>query len=150
MAVVQSQATSCPCSVSQAAAIEALDGPQAIVRERRLAFQRRRDLVVRGLNAAPGVVCPTPQGAFYTFASCAGLIGARRPDGRVIANDVDFADYLLECDVAVVPGACFGLAPFFRISYATSEDELGVALNRIAAACERLSRAAPQRRSASH
>ena len=140
MAVVQSQATSCPCSVSQAAAIQALDGPQQIVRERRLAFQHRRDLVVRRLNAMPGIVCQTPQGAFYTFASCEGLIGSRTRDGRVIASDRDFTDYLLEHDVAVVPGTCFGLAPFFRISYATSEEDLTVALDRIEAVCELLAR----------
>ena len=116
MAVVQSQATSCPSSVSQAAAVEALDGPQDIVATRREAFQKRRDLVVAGLNAVPGLHCPVPQGAFYTFASCEGLLGARTPNGRTIASDRDFADYLLEADVAVVPGSCFGLEPFFRIS----------------------------------
>jgi aspartate aminotransferase len=150
MAAVQSQATSCPCSVSQAAAIEALDGPQEIVEERRLAFQRRRDLVVERLNAMTGIACATPQGAFYTFASCAGLIGSRTPDGRVIAGDRDFADYLLEYGVAVVPGVCFGLAPYFRISYATSEEDLGLALDRIEAACERLSNVRPERASPSH
>jgi aspartate aminotransferase len=138
MAIVQSQATSCPCSVSQAAAVEALDGPQATVEERRLAFQKRRDLVVGRLNAIAGVECANPQGAFYTFASCAGLIGSRRPDGGVIASDGDFCAYLLDCDVAVVPGSCFGAAPFFRISYAAAEDELTLALDRIARACERL------------
>ncbi|WP_182422264.1 pyridoxal phosphate-dependent aminotransferase [Aureimonas sp. ME7] len=140
MAVVQSQATSCPSSVSQAAAIEALDGPQGVVAERRDAFRRRRDLVVAGLNAVPGIDCPVPQGAFYTFASCAGLLGSHTPDNRVIASDRDFADYLLEANVAVVPGSCFGLEPFFRISYATSEDELRTAIDRVATACERLQR----------
>ncbi|KMO31597.1 aspartate aminotransferase [Methylobacterium tarhaniae] len=138
MAVVQSQATSCPCSVSQAAAIAALDGPQDVVAERRMAFQRRRDLVVQGLNAVPGLDCPVPDGAFYTFASCAGLIGTRTPEGRVIGSDRDVADYLLDADVAVVPGSCFGLEPFFRISYATSDEELRVALARIAQACSAL------------
>lgn len=138
MSIVQSQSTSCPCSISQAAAIAALDGPQAIVEERRLAFQRRRDLVVSVLNAIPGIACIRPQGAFYVFAGCAGLIGARKPDGGVIASDSDFCAYLLEADVAVVPGSCFGLAPFFRISYATSEDELTEALGRIRLAVERL------------
>jgi aspartate aminotransferase len=139
MAIVQSQATSCPCSVSQAAAVEALDGPQKVVAERRLAFQHRRDLVVTRLNTIRGISCPTPRGAFYTFASCADLIGKRAPDGRVIANDRDFADYLLDADVAVVPGSCFGAASFFRISYATSDKELAVALDRIADACACLS-----------
>lgn len=138
MAIVQSQSTSCPSSVSQAAAIEALDGPQDTLEARRLAFQARRDLVTGRLNAIDGIDCPIPEGAFYTFASCAGLIGKRRPDGRVITGDIDFADYLLGCDVAVVPGSCFGAAPFFRISYATGEDELTVALDRIRDACARL------------
>ena len=150
MAVVQSQATSCPCSVSQAAAVEALGGPQQIVEERRLAFQRRRDLVVRRLNAMTGIACTTPQGAFYTFASRAGLIGSLTPNGRVIAGDRDFADYLLEYGVAVVPGICFGLAPFFRISYATSEHDLNLALDRIEAACEGMSNVGPERASPSH
>ncbi|WP_152046386.1 pyridoxal phosphate-dependent aminotransferase [Aureimonas psammosilenae] len=140
MAVVQSQATSCPSSVSQAASIEALCGPQAIVAERRAAFQHRRDLVVAGLNAIPGLDCPVPQGAFYTFASCRGLLGARTPDGRIIATDRDFADYLLDSDVAVVPGSSFGLEPFFRISYATAEEELQTAIGRISTACEKLRR----------
>ncbi len=139
MAVVQSQATSCPCSVSQAAAVEALDGPQDVVTERRHALQRRRDLVVKRLNAVPGLMCPIPDGAFYTFASCERLIGRQTPDGRAIATDRDFTDYLLDSDVAVVPGSCFGLEPFFRISYAASDDELAMALDRIAVACERLS-----------
>lgn len=138
MAVVQSQATSCPSSVGQAAAIEALDGPQQIVEERRLEFQRRRDFVVGRLNAVAGIACPTPQGAFYTFASCAGLIGSRAPAGRIIASDRDFADYLLEYGVAVVPGACFGLENYFRISYATSQENLAIALDRIESACGRL------------
>jgi aspartate aminotransferase len=141
MAVVQSQATSCPSSVSQAAAVAALNGPQDIIAERCAAFQRRRDLVVAGLNAIPGIQCPVPQGAFYTFASCEGLLGATTPGGRTIRTDRDVADYLLEADVAVVPGACFGLEPFFRISYATSEDELRTALERIGAACEGLKHA---------
>lgn len=138
MAAVQSQATSCPSSVSQAAAIAALDGPQQIVAERRSSFQRRRDLVVDALNAIPGIDCLRPEGAFYAYPSCAGLIGRRTRDGRVIADDRAFADYLLEWDVAVIPGSCFGLAPFFRISYATSQDELREAMRRIAAACEAL------------
>ena len=135
MAVVQGQATSCPSSVSQAAAVEALNGPQDIVRERCADFQKRRDIVVAGLNAIPGLVCPNPEGAFYTFASCAGVIGRTTPDGTVIASDRDFTSYLLESvRVAVVPGAAFGLSPYFRISYATSESELKEAIARIAKA----------------
>lgn len=102
MAVVQSQLTSCPSSVSQAAAVEALDGPQDVVGERRRAFQDRRDLVVDRLNRIDGLFCPKPQGAFYAYASCAGLIGCRTPSGAVIKDDRDFAAYLLDADVAVV------------------------------------------------
>lgn len=139
MAVVQSQ-ISMACSVSQAAAVEALNGPQEILFERRLAFQARRDLVVDALNAIDGITCRKPEGAFYTFASCAGLIGRRAPDGTLIDSDAAFCRYLLEQhDVAVVPGSCFGLAPYFRISYAASEDSLREACARIARACEILS-----------
>nr|WP_316651674.1 pyridoxal phosphate-dependent aminotransferase [uncultured Gellertiella sp.] len=135
MSVIQSQSTSCPSSVSQAAAVVALNGPQEIVRARCLDFQKRRDLVVAGLNAIPGISCPKPEGAFYTFASCQGVIGKTTPDGKVIATDRDFCAWLLDShDVAMVPGTAFGLAPFFRISYATSEGELKTALQRIAAA----------------
>lgn len=139
MAVVQSQSTSNPCSVSQAAAVEALTGPQQVVEERRLSFQRRRDLVVDGLNAIPGITCRRPEGAFYTYSSCAGLIGRRTPSGQVIDSDTAFCRYLLEeHDVAVVPGSVFGLAPFFRISYAAAESELRTAIGRIARAAEAL------------
>jgi aspartate aminotransferase len=139
MAVVQSQSTSCPCSISQAAAVEALDGPQQIVFEREQAFKVRRDLVVAGLNAIPGVNCRTPEGAFYTFASCAGIIGKTTPDGIVVSDDGAFCEYLLNAaGVAVVPGSAFGLAPYFRISYATSETELRTALERIAIAVSKL------------
>ncbi|HEY4192327.1 MAG TPA: pyridoxal phosphate-dependent aminotransferase [Mesorhizobium sp.] len=139
MAVVQSQATSCPSSVSQAAAVEALNGTQDFVGERCKSFQDRRDLVVAGLNAIDGIDCRVPDGAFYTFASCAGLLGRKRPNGAIIATDADFCDYLLtEADVAVVPGSAFGLSPYFRISYATSSDQLKEALQRMKQACERL------------
>lgn len=139
MAVVQSQSTSCPSSVSQAAAVEALSGPQHFLQERTESFRRRRDLVVAGLNAIDGVDCRVPEGAFYTFADCAGLVGKTTPAGKPIETDTDFCDYLLEeAHVAVVPGAAFGLSPFFRISYATSETELTEAILRIAAACSRL------------
>lgn len=135
MAVVQSQSTSSPSSISQAAAIEALLGPQDVLVTRRLSFQRRRDLVVDALNAIDGIVCRRPEGAFYTFASCAGVIGRRTPSGKRLESDADFCRYLLEDhDVAVVPGSIFGLAPYFRISYATSEPLLGIAMTRIARA----------------
>lgn len=140
MAVVQSQSTSCPSSISQAAAVEALNGPQDIVRDHCRSFQARRDHVVSALNGISGITCRVPEGAFYTFASCAGLIGKKEPDGGIIASDTAFAGYLLRTvGVAVVPGSAFGLAPYFRISYATSTAELEEACRRIAAACAQLS-----------
>ncbi|AFL54316.1 aspartate aminotransferase [Sinorhizobium fredii] len=140
MAVVQSQATSCPSSVSQAASIAALNGRQDFLKERTASFRRRRDLVVSGLNAIDGLDCRVPEGAFYTFSGCAGMLGKATPEGKRIETDTDFCAYLLEdAHVAVVPGSAFGLSPFFRISYATSEGELKEALTRIAAACARLS-----------
>jgi aspartate aminotransferase len=139
MAVVQSQSTSCPSSVSQAAAIEALTGPQHVVAERRNDFQARRDFVVAALNRAPGLHCRVPEGAFYTFASCAGALGRRTRSGMLLQTDSDFCNYLLQdFEVAVVPGSVFGLAPYFRISYATSMAQLEEACARIAAACEAL------------
>ncbi|WP_027146414.1 pyridoxal phosphate-dependent aminotransferase [Mesorhizobium sp. WSM3626] len=139
MAVVQSQSSSCPSSVSQAAAVEALSGPQDFLKERTESFRRRRDLVVAGLNAVQGIHCRVPEGAFYAFAGCAGLMGKSTPAGKRIETDTDFCDYLLEkAHVAVVPGAAFGLSPFFRISYAASEAELEEAMQRIAAACANL------------
>ena len=135
MAVVQSQSTSCPSSISQAAAIEALTGPQEIVAERCQSFQARRDFVVAALNRTPGLHCRKPEGAFYTFASCAGVLGRRTRSGVLLQTDTDFCHYLLQdYDVAVVPGSVFGLAPYFRISYATSIAQLEEACARIAAA----------------
>jgi aspartate aminotransferase len=140
MAVVQSQSTTNPSSISQAAAIEALNGPQELLKERRASFEKRRDLVVRALNAVPGLSCRKPEGAFYAFAGCAGVIGRKTPSGEVLQTDADFCRYLLEeHDVAVVPGSIFGLAPYFRISYATAEAELRTAMTRIARAVEVLS-----------
>lgn len=140
MAVIQSQATSCPSSISQAAAVEALTGPQDFLKERQEIFRQRRNLVVSALNAIPGIDCRTPEGAFYTFANCGGLIGRTTPSGKQINTDRDFTDHLLdEAHVAVVPGTAFGLSPYFRISYATSLDELRVALQRIGIACCKLS-----------
>lgn len=139
MATVQSQSTSNPSSISQAAAVEALTGPQDVLAVRRQVFQRRRDLVVERLNQIDGIECWRPQGAFYTFASCAGLIGRKTPTGQTLYDDDGFCRYLLEQhDVAVVPGSCFGLAPYFRISYATSEQDLEEACRRIARGCEAL------------
>ncbi len=139
MAKLQSQSTSNPCSISQAAAVEALNGPQDFIPANNTAFKRRRDLVVDMLNQAPGIRCHRPEGAFYVFPSCEGTIGKRTPDGKTIETDEDFVTYLLEAEgVAVVQGSAFGLAPFFRISYATSDEALREACTRIARACTAL------------
>lgn len=139
MRKVQSQTTSNPCSISQWAALEALEGPQAFLQDNQSLFKGRRDLVVAGLNAIDGITCPIPEGAFYVYPSIAGLIGKTTPGGKVIANDEDFAIALLEdTGVAAVFGAAFGLSPNFRISYATSETQLSEACTRIAQFCERL------------
>jgi aspartate aminotransferase len=133
MSVIQSQATSCPCSISQAAAVEALTGPQEILIERKDSFQSRRNLVVNALNKIDGIDCPLPEGAFYTFASCEGVINRKTPSGEIISSDRDFCRLLLEeANISVVPGSAFGLSPFFRISYASSKSELEEALKRIA------------------
>jgi aspartate aminotransferase len=139
MGAVQSNSTANPCSISQAAAIEALTGPQDFIPKHNLLFKERRDLVVDQLNRVPGLHCPLPEGAFYVYPSCAGLIGKRTPKGATIGSDEDFVRYLLEAEgVAVVHGAAFGLAPHFRISYATSNDVLQDACARIDRACRAL------------
>jgi aspartate aminotransferase len=136
MAKVQSQSTTNPSSISQAAAVEALTGVQGFIAERNAVFKARRDLVADRLNNTKGLSCHKPEGAFYVYPSCAGCIGRRRPDGREIASDDDMADYLLEAaGVAVVQGSAFGMSPYFRISYATSTEALEEACRRIAAAC---------------
>lgn len=136
ISAIQSQSTSNPCSVSQAAAVAALNGPQDFLKERAKVFQQRRDLVVKMLNDAEGITCPTPEGAFYVYPSCAGMIGKTTPDGKVLNTDEDVATYLLESvGVAVVHGAAFGLSPHFRISYATSTEVLTEACTRIQKAC---------------
>ena len=136
MRKVMSQSTSNPCSISQWAAVEALNGAQDFIRPNALVFEGRRDLVVSMLNQAAGLKCPTPEGAFYVYPSCAGLIGKTAPSGRLIANDSDFAVELLETEgVSVVFGAAFGLSPFFRISYATSNALLEEACTRIQRFC---------------
>jgi len=139
MGAVQSNSTANPCSISQVAAIEALNGPQDFIPRNNAKFKERRDLVVDALNRVPGLYCPRPEGAFYVYPSCAGLLGKKTPDGKTIATDEDFARYLLETEgVAVVHGTAFGLAPHFRISYATSNEELEDACTRIARACHAL------------
>jgi aspartate aminotransferase len=139
MGAIQSNSTANPCSISQAAAIEALSGPQDFIAAHNKSFKERRDLVVDLLNRVPGLHCPRPEGAFYVYPSCTGVLGKRRPDGGAIESDEDFVRYLLEeCGVAVVHGTAFGLAPHFRISYATSTAELREACARIDAACRKL------------
>ena len=136
MRKMQSQSTSNPCSVSQWAALEALTGPQDYLAESRVAFERRRDLVVAGLNACAGIDCPTPEGAFYVYPSIEGLIGKTTAGGTVLTDDEAFATALLEeTGVAVVFGAAFGLSPNFRISYATSDSALQEACDRIKTFC---------------
>ena len=139
MGDIQSQSTSNPSSIGQAAAVEALNGPQDFIARNNAEFKRRRDLVVKMLNDAKGLSCHTPEGAFYVYPSCAGLIGATTPSGGAIKNDEDVVNYLLEAEgVAVVHGAAFGLAPHFRVSYATSLDVLEEACKRIQRACAAL------------
>ena len=139
MAKMQSQSTSNPSSVSQAAAVEALSGPQDYIAERNAVFKERRDLVVEMLNACPGLQCHKPEGAFYVYPSCAGTVGKKTPDGTAITSDSDFVTYLLEAEgVAAVQGEAFGLSPYFRISYATSTEALREACTRIKRACEAL------------
>jgi aspartate aminotransferase len=136
MRKIQSQSTTNPCSISQWAAVEALNGPQDFLATRCDAFLRRRDLVVAGLNDCAGITCPTPEGAFYVYPSVAGCIGKTSEGGRKIDNDEDFATALLEeKGVAVVFGAAFGLSPHFRISYATSDEALTEACDRIKSFC---------------
>ncbi len=139
MAKLQSQSTSNPCSVAQAAAAVALTGDQSFLKERAAAFQVRRDLVVKALNAIPGMSCPTPEGAFYVYPSFAPLIGKTTPKGVKIVDDEAFVTYLLDdARVAAVQGAAFGLSPAMRISYATSDALLTEACARIAEACAAL------------
>jgi len=139
IAKLQSQSTSNPSSVSQWAAVEALEGPQDFIPERAKVFKDRRDLVVSMLNQAKGLKCPTPEGAFYVYPSCAGCIGRVTPNGKTLETDKDFVTALLEDEgVAVVHGEAFGLSPFFRVSYATSTEALEEACGRIQRFCASL------------
>ena len=139
MAKLQGQSTSNPSSVSQAAAVEALSGPQDFIARNNVAFKDRRDLVVSMLNQASGISCPRPEGAFYVYPSCEGCIGKATPKGKRIENDLDFVTELLEAEgVAVVHGEAFGLSPHFRISYAISAEELEDACGRIQRFCNSL------------
>ena len=139
MDMVQGQQTSGACSIAQWAAVEALNGTQDFIPENKKIFQARRDLVVSMLNQATGIHCPTPEGAFYVYPSCAGLIGKKTEAGKVIETDEDFVTELLEAEgVAVVHGSAFGLGPNFRISYATSDELLEEACSRIQRFCASL------------
>ena len=136
MRKLQSQSTTNACSISQAAAVAALNGPQDFLAERNAAFEKRRDLVVSMMNDTPGLTCPTPEGAFYVYPDASGLMGKTTPKGQVIENDEDLIAYFLdEAQVAAVHGGAFGLSPAFRISYATSEEILQEACGRIQRAC---------------
>lgn len=140
MTKLQSQSTSNPCSISQYAALAALTGDFSdFLDASRALFARRRDATLAGLNAIDGITCAAPQGAFYLFPSCEGLVGKTTPDGKRLANDADIVAYLLEkALVAAVPGSAFGAEGFFRVSYATSDEVLSEACARIKAACEAL------------
>ena len=140
MSKLQSQSTSNPSSISQAAALAALEGPEEFLLERNEKFKTRRNMVVKMLNECNGLSCIKPSGAFYVYPSCSGIIGKSSKEGKLIENSIDFSAYLLESvGVAVVPGSAFGADPFFRISYATSDSILEEACNRIKKACEQLS-----------
>ena len=139
MRKVQSQSTSNPCTISQYAALEALEGPKDFLTSNNVIFKRRRDLVVSALNEIKGITCPVPEGAFYVYPSISGIIGKKTKTSRIIKNDEDFAMELLnQTGVAVVFGSAFGLSPNFRISYATSDDKLVQACSRIAKFCATL------------
>ena len=139
IAKIQSQSTSNPSSISQAAAVEALNGAQDFIKDRATSFQERRDFVVNALNAIEGIECLNPHGAFYVFPSCKGLIGKKDRKGKEIKKDIDFVQSLLENNgVAVVQGSAFGLEGFFRISYATSMENLKMALEKITSFCKSL------------
>ena len=136
MVKLQSQSTSNASSISQAAALEALCGPQDFIAERTAIFQQRRDIVVGELNQISGIHCHLPEGAFYAFPSCAGVLGKTTPDGKLLASDEDFVLYLLEAqNLAVLQGDAYGVSPFFRISFATSVPRLQEGLRRLSQAC---------------
>ena len=140
IAKIQSQSTTNPSSISQAASVEALSGTQDFIKKRADSFQERRDFVVKALNDIEGIECLNPDGAFYVFPSCKGLMGKKDTNGKEIKSDTDFVQSLLEnSGIAVVQGSAFGLEGFFRISYATSMDNLKKALEKISSFCKSLS-----------
>ncbi len=139
MGNVQQQSSTHASSITQAAALEALTGPQTILEERRESFRQRRDLVVKALDAIDGLSCFQPEGSFFAYPSCTGLIGKKTPDGVCMKTDRDFAAHLLESElVSVVPGTAFGLSPHFRVSFATSTEILQEACARVARVCAAL------------
>ena len=139
MAKLQSQSTSNPCSISQAAAVEALTGPQGLVRERALELQQRRDIVVPMLNEAPGLTCSTPGGAFYVFPNCGGVLGKKTPAGKTLESEQDFALYLVDNGVAGIQGEAYGMTPYIRLSFAADIETLKEACRRVQRACAALS-----------
>ena len=138
MAKLQSQSTSNPCSISQAAAVEALNGPQEIVRERARELQQRRDLIVPMLNEARGLTCSAPGGAFYAFFNCGGVLGRKAPNGRTVETEQDFALYLIENGVAGIQGEAYGMSPYIRFSFAIDLETLTEAGRRVQRACAAL------------
>lgn len=139
MAKLQSQSTSNPCSISQYAAVEALNGPQDYIEKNNLIFKRRRDLALSLLNKIDGIKCLVPEGAFYLYPNCSALVGRVTPSGKKLENCTDIASFFLEeAEVAVVPGIAFGLENYVRISYATSDELLQKACERIQKACAKL------------
>jgi aspartate aminotransferase len=136
---LQSQSTTHTCSIAQAAAVGALNGPHDFIARNNEVFKQRRDLVVDMLNDTAGLSCPKPEGAFYVYPSCAGVMGKTTPGGKKLESDDDFVTYLLEAEgIAAVQGSAFGLSPHFRISYATSTELLTEACTRIKRACDAL------------
>jgi len=136
---IQSQSTTSTSSISMAASVEALSGNQDFIFEHNIQFKKRRDMVIKKLNEIEGIICSTPPGAFYVYPSCADLMGKKSPNGEIIDSDEKFMNYLLESEgVAGVQGEAFGLSPYFRLSYATDENTLKDACNRIARACTAL------------
>jgi len=139
MVKLQSQSTSNPSSIGQAATVEALNGPQGFIAERTRIFQKRRDMMVEALNQIPGVTCHSPEGAFYLYPSCAQLMGRKTPDGKVLTTDEDFVLYLLDAqNLAALQGGAYGVSPFFRLSFAASEAQLQDGLARLRNACTAL------------
>ena len=136
---IQSQSTTSTSSITMAASVEAISGPQDFIFDHNKKFMKRRDLVVSKLNDIDGITCSKPDGAFYVYPNCKGILGKITPNGKKISSDEDFMTYLLEDQgVAGVHGSAFGLSPYFRLSYASSDDILETACNRIQIACSKL------------